>query len=422
MRGFTFSSASRVGHASSFAPPWPTANRQFLIACLASLSLLLPSAPVAAQVFTVTPQGVTAHDLEFHPTDIPLPQQPLTRHNREDLLRFLQAEQGFTMRALPVATLTLHANGEMHPSGSDYAALVHEHGVAAAAGDRVSITDLRIERDRIVLDFNGGPEHKHKILRHISLGTDPDYTAPVVHEDDTRPSGTRVTLVFPRDVPDLTGPAVEALLKPVVDFSVKSPQQAYTDTLPDALRKTILAHHVLVGMNQRMVLSALGAPLDKVRETEEQTPFEEWIYGEPPEPVQFVRFNGNRVIRIEVARVGEPPEIRTSNEMGTYWDGKPADNVRIVKLGDAPRVQPSGESAPHAPPTLRLPGEATVSEQDKNTPQMKPVEFPKDSGSSTAPARPGDSSASSSGTVPASSPVSTPSQTAPIHPTMPSPE
>ena len=36
-----------------------------------------------------------------------------------------------------------------------------------------------------------------------------------------------------------------------------------------------------------------------------QMPFEEWIYGKPPEEVDFVRINGNRVIRVEVAKMGE---------------------------------------------------------------------------------------------------------------------
>ena len=40
-------------------------------------------------------------------------------------------------------------------------------------------------------------------------------------------------------------------------------------------------------------------------------PFEEWIYGQPPKPVEFVRINGNRVIRVEIAKVGETPQIFT---------------------------------------------------------------------------------------------------------------
>jgi hypothetical protein len=131
-------------------------------------------------------------------------------------------------------------------------------------------------------------------------------------------------------------------------------------------------------MNTDMVIAALGQPRTKVREREGQMPFEEWIYGEPPDPVQFVRINGNRVIRIETAKVGESPEIRAENEMGDYWDTKPAQNTRIVKLGDNAPATPGAETAPRKPPTLKNPGETLPADKDANTPQMAPVQFPKD--------------------------------------------
>jgi hypothetical protein len=306
------------------------------------------------------------------------------------LLRFLQSEQGFAMRPLPIATLTLKANGKMEPSGSDYVNAIREKGLATKAGDRVVLTDIKIEKDRILLDFNGGPEHKHKWLRHISIGMDPNNTVPLSRDDQQAPSGTRITLIFPSAVPDMTGMQVEALVKPIVDFNLKTPIQAYTDTLPPALRKSILDHHVLVGMNTDMVIGALGQPKNKVREREGQMPFEEWIYGEPPEPVQFIRINGNRVIRVEIAKVGEAPIIRTENEMGDYWDTQPKQNVRIVKLGDQAPAKPDAEPAPKAPPSLRAPGETLPADSQAGTPQMGPVQFPKDktqtAGQTTTPA------------------------------------
>jgi hypothetical protein len=405
----------------------------------------ISSTPLMAQVFTVTPEGVDGKYLDFHPTDVPISSAPLTNHNREDLLRFLQAEQGFTMRPLPISTLTLHANGAMQPSGSDYINAIHNRGLSAKAGERVTVTDIKIDKDRLVLDFNGGPEHKHKWLRHVSVGMDPNATTPVVHDDPQAPTGSRVVLVFSHDVPDVTGIQVEALLKPIVDFSVKTPQQAYTDTLPPSLRKMILEHHVLVGMNVDMVISALGQPKNKIRERDGQMPFEEWIYGDPPQPVQFVRFNGNRVIRVEIAKVGEEPVIRTENEMGDYWNTQPADNTRIVKLGDENPADTKAENAPHAPPTLRNPGEKLPTDDEKDKPVMGPVQFPKDSGKDTQtagsnngqPAKPasGQSSSASSGQTSSnqtpsgqtgqqtgSTPPADPAPTPQIHPTMPSPD
>ncbi len=40
-------------------------------------------------------------------------------------------------------------------------------------------------------------------------------------------------------------------------------------------------------------------------------PFEEWMYGKPPKDVEFVRVNGNRVIRVEIAKIGETPVVYT---------------------------------------------------------------------------------------------------------------
>jgi hypothetical protein len=100
----------------------------------------------------------------------------------------------------------------------------------------------------------------------------------------------------------LTAAQVKALLAPLISFDVKTPIQAYTDTLPTPLKNAILDHKVLVGMNTEMVMFAKGQPNSKSREMDEQMPFEEWIYGTPPEEVDFVRINGNRVIRVEIAR------------------------------------------------------------------------------------------------------------------------
>lgn len=352
--------------------------KAFLLPLLTAF-LALPS---AAQVFTVTPENVDAKYLQFKPTDVTLPTLPLTNRDRQQLMRFLQAEQGFTMRPLPVANLTLRANGEMKPSGSGYADLIRSKGIAAKAGERVVVTDVAVEKDRILIDFNGGPFHKHRILRHFSVGTNPWYTVPLVQDKPNEATGSRITLVFPHGVPELTGLQVEALVKPIVDFSVKTPQQAYTDTLPPFLRKAVLNHQVLVGMNHDMVLSALGRPRTKMRELENQMNVEIWIYGEPPQPTQFVRFSGNRVIRLEVARVGEPIEVHAKNEMGDYWSTQQPDNARIVKLGDRNPADIAKQTAPSAPPSLRNPGETLPADKNKDTPQMGPVVFPKDTGAS----------------------------------------
>jgi len=109
-------------------------------------------------------------------------------------------------------------------------------------------------------------------------------------------------------------------------------------------------------------------------------PFEVWIYGTPPEEVDFVRINGNRVIQMEIAKEGQPVEVFTKDVVSPMLmsSGTPelaADSsVRIVKEGDVER-DPNKE-APDAPPSLRNPGEKLPTD-NQNEGVMRPVQFPK---------------------------------------------
>ena len=170
---------------------------------------------------------------------------------------------------------------------------------------------------------------------------------------ESRWSSRAVSLKYPR-------PEVKALLEPLIDFGVKSSEQAYADTLPTALKEAIAAHEVLVGMNHRMVLAALGAPENKMREQQSGDPsggrYEEWIYGHVPQTIRFVRFVGDRVTVVEIAALGKPIEIHDKDEMGGF--NRPAP-TREVAMGDqAPAGMEKNKPAAHhrcaCPVRLRL--------------------------------------------------------------------
>jgi len=360
--------------------------------CCAFLAAVA-AVPVASQVLTidnsgnaVNPGQISTVDRRFaqiEPTHLALPDAPLDSRTRLELIRFLQADQGFAMRPIPRGHkgLTLAANGKLEPAGEPYLAMVTAQGLSAKPGDRVVITDVSIERAKIVLLLNGGPDAKHRFLRHIQIGAGPQ-TTPVTQEDGQQPTGARLTLTFKDRVPELTGKQVEALLAPLLSFEVKTPVQAFTDTLPPRLKAAILDHNVLVGMSTDMVLFSMGQPVRKVREMDGQSPFEEWIYGKPPEDVEFVRINGNRVIRVEVAKMGKTPVIFTKDEVEGLMrtDGTPlvADtSKRTVEMGDV--VRDPDRQAPGAPPSLRKPGETIPTDDPKHNREgvMKPVQFPK---------------------------------------------
>lgn len=378
--------------------------RMGVIALVCGASSLLALSPAAAQVITIdtrksgsiaVPAGSEASiDRQFVqvvPTKVPLPTNKIDGRTRLDLIRTLQSEQGFAMRPFPRGHkgLRLEANGKLDPAGEQYLDMVVKNGTSAKPGDRLVITDVKVSDGKIVFQFNGGPDAKHRFLRHIQIGNDPYYTAPIV-QDPNDPQGARLTLDFGKEVPALTAVQVKALLAPLISFDVKTPIQAFTDTLPAALKQAILDHQVMVGMSTEMVMYAKGAPRAKSREMDGQMPFEEWIYGIPPETVEFVRINGNRVIRVEIAKVGEPPQIFTNDEVSGMLrtNGTPAvaaeEHVKVIREGDVHR-DPARE-APAPPPTLRAPGENLPSDESnskvppgrRDRDKMRPVQMPRE--------------------------------------------
>ncbi len=381
--------SERFAHPGLFAGK---AVRSIIARC--TVVTLLAGTSVFAQV-TVDRQGnvvdadhpgasVDRRFAQIDPTHVELAKTALDPRTRLEVIRIMTAEQGFAMRPFPRGHkgLTLVANGKLDPAGEPYLAMITSAGTSAKPGDRLVLTDIKIDKTKIIFDINGGPDHKHAFLRHIQIGTSGSMS-PVVQDKDPDPTGSRLTLDFKGPVPALTGSQVKALLAPLISFDVKTPIQAFTDTLPPKLKEAILSHHVIVGMSTEMVLFAKGQPARKVREMDGQMPFEEWIYGQPPKPVEFVRINGNRVIRLEIAAVGEKPQIFDKDEVESLMrtDGTPLvqdNHVRTVAIGDVQRDPDT--QAPTAPPSLRNPSESLPQDDPSSRVgqgSSRPVQFPK---------------------------------------------
>ncbi len=360
-----------------------------------ALAVFLSAETLAAQVITIDTNGrggvanngpVDRQYAQIVPTHVDLPKSELDPKTRLLLIRALQSEQGFAMRPFPRGHkgLTLEANGKLQPAGEAYLNMVVDQGLSAKPGQRMVITDIKIDRSKIVLDLNGGPDARHRFLRHVQIGMGPDMGDPDVDpqlaDQSGDPAGTRLTLAFGDHIPELTPAQVKALLAPLISFDVKTPIQAFTDTLPLPLKDAILGHKVWVGMSTDMVLYAKGRPNTKMREMEGQMPVDIWIYGTPPEDVTFVRINGNRVIRVELAKVGEPLQIFTKDVVtpmlmsGNSPQLASESNTRVIQEGDVQR-DPNKE-APAAPPSLREPGEKLPTDSE-STGVMRPVQFPK---------------------------------------------
>jgi hypothetical protein len=100
--------------------------------------------------------------------------------------------------------------------------------------------------------------------------------------------------------------------------------------------------------------------------------------------VRFVRFVGDRVALVKVAKLGQPIEIHDQDEMGAYQPGPPS---RTIAEGDAT----SADRKKNAP-TLKQAGETLPDEglgnQNQNGKVQYPVEkqAPADEQASPAPA------------------------------------
>ena len=210
------------------------ASRLPAVSCaLGAILVLLATAAAASQVITIDNTGkpttanapIDRRYEQIKPTSVPLPAAELDTKTRLELIRVLEAEQGFAMRPFPRGHkgLTLVANGKLEPAGEAYLNMIVASGTSARPGDRVVITDVKFDHSKMIFMLNGGPDAKHRFLRHISIGGDPNFDRPVVADDGQEPTGARLTLDFGGHLPALTGSQVKALLAPLISFDVKTP-------------------------------------------------------------------------------------------------------------------------------------------------------------------------------------------------------
>ena len=289
---------------------------------------------------------------------------PVTKQTRLELIRTMQAEFGFAKKLIPKGEkgLQLTSNGQISPDDQSVAIQVATYGPAAKPGDKLQITDVVIKNSEIVFDINGGSKKKGHWYDHVQVGGGGGMV-PVHQEKGANNAGCTLALVFPKYVPEMTATDVKKMLAPLIDFTVKSPTQAYIDTLPPKLKQSIENHQALVGMSKEMVIDALGRPPKRIRESDGSVDYEEWIYGTPPADVQFVRFVNEEVIRVEHIQVGGEKVVKTAREVkvnavtgaATMVDA----NAPQTASAEAPTqpAQTAEAKKPAKAPTLRRPGE-----------------------------------------------------------------
>jgi hypothetical protein len=273
--------------------------------------------------------------------------QHITKQSRLELIRDFETQIVYSRTAFPMGTKGLKLrNGVITPNGEDLQRALALWGPAIKPGDPAHISFVQFKDDHIHFELNGGPIRKKKWYEHIQVSGNGGAVSPTSNNPQSNPHGSFIDLYFERYVPELTAQQVRELLFPVLDFNAKNKEEAYLDTVPPKVKEAILAHHVLVGMNPEMVIHAVGRPPKKVREKDGDTEYEEWIYGEPPQDVNFVRIVGNEVVRVETMKVGGEKVVRTAKEV----ELAPADKNKEAK-------QQQEIERPVNAPSLRRPGE-----------------------------------------------------------------
>jgi len=276
----------------------------------------------------------------------------MSKQTRMELVKLVNAELVYVRSPFPMGRDGLRLkDGVVTPSGVELQQLMALWGPAAKSGDAARITDVVFKDNFIHVEINGGPVRKQKWYQRISVGGSGGSVPIAPSDPNANARGSFVNVYFDDYIPEMTGREFKELLRPVLDFNSKSPEEAYLETVPPKVKEAIQNHRVLVGMDRDMVTFAKGRPPKKIREHQDEAEYEEWIYGEPPQDVEFVRFMGDEVVRLEVMKVDGQKIVRTEKEVDIERATK------VAKQEEAPR--------PATAPTLRRPGE----EKDSDDPR-----------------------------------------------------
>lgn len=301
----------------------------------------------------------------------------ISSRTRLEIIRSLQAERVYSRVLFPQGKQGLAIkNGVVSPNQMGVAQMVAESGAAAKPGDRCIITTVDVREKEIIFEINGGPRKGPKWYQRIEVGgpTSGGQVPGTPTPQSLDAHGSIVKLEFDKYVPEMTGDQVRALLDPVFDFKALTTAEAYEKTLPPKVQEAIKNHQILVGMDKEMVVYAKGRAPQKIRDKDDKgNDYEEWIYGTPPEEVDFVRFKGNEVARLEIMTVDGQKIVRTEEEVDLKSAESEMANAKPKpKPANAPTLMRPGEQAQY--PSTIDPDQKTTTVGPQHQPQ--PVDLP----------------------------------------------
>jgi hypothetical protein len=270
----------------------------------------------------------------------------MSKQTRYQLIHDFETQIVYSRTAFPMgAKGLLLKDGLTSPNGVELRQALALWGPAIKPGEPAMISFIQVKDNHIHFELNGGPVRRKKWYQHIEVAGNGGAVPLSPNESQPNPHGTYLELYFDKYVPEMSAQQLRDLLFPVLDFNSRNKEEAYLETVPPKVKDAIKAHYVLVGMNTEMVLHAKGKAPKKVRERDGETYYEEWIYGEPPQDVDFVRIVNDEVVRVETMKVGGEKIVRVDKEVILDHSDKEAEAKSIE------------EEHPANAPTMRRPGE-----------------------------------------------------------------
>jgi hypothetical protein len=235
-----------------------------------------------------------------------------------EIIRGITSEYATVKDFLPRSKKPLDYNADGTWSKTQYAAIGKVNGPAARVGDLVQVTRVTIEKDRLVLEINGGIKNGGHWYDHVEMGTGTGTntsTRPMSTSNDSNAtSGTYIQLLFHEPVMSIKAAEIKDILSPLLDFDKHSATELYSQHLSPAFQKAIAEKRAEKGMDREMVTMAMGRPERKLRETKEGVDYEDWIFGKPPGKIVFVTFSNSKVVKVKQTFAGLGAEAETANE------------------------------------------------------------------------------------------------------------
>ena len=242
------------------------------------------------------------------------PSDKLTDDEKIELLRGLASE--FATMKVPLARskkpLEFFVDGTFNQKywEDSFKAL----GPAARVGDKIQITKVTFQGDRLLFDINYGLTSGQHWYDHISGGmggAGPTQTQTQTSQIDsggygaTPTLGTYILVIFRKPMENLTSADVKKMLAPIMNFDQRSAAQLYSETMSPEMQKAVAEKRVLVGMTRDDVKMILGQRDSMYRQTtKDGVDTEDWIYGKGSGKYTFVTFAGSKVIAVKETYAG----------------------------------------------------------------------------------------------------------------------